>query len=150
MRERTRAREEHPEGEERRRSNGRARSSGVTLPPRRRSHHVAPRPPKRPRGRVARGFARLIGLLATAVLLAVGVTVVLMVTREDGGTEPPETFAAPNPTPAPKKKVATRPKAGDGPILAQVVISRALHDRGEGASRHQIATQPNTNTQGRI
>ena len=108
MREKTRAREEHPEGDERRRANGRSRRADEHRPPRRPAHYVAARPPKRPRGRVATGFVRVIGLLATAVLLAVGVTVVLMVTRE-GGTHPPETFAAPNPTPAPKKKV-TRPK----------------------------------------
>jgi hypothetical protein len=96
MREKTRAREEHPEGDEPPRANGHARRH----PP-----HAAPR---RTRGRVATGFARVVGLLATAALLAVGVTVVLMVTR-DTGTEPPDTFAAPNPTPAPKKK-ATRPK----------------------------------------
>ncbi len=104
MREKTRTREEHPEGDERRGANGRP-SNG---PPRRPAHYVAARPPKRPRGRIAKGFARLIGLLATAVLLAVGVTVVLMVTR-DHGSDPPETFAQPNPTPAPKK-TASKPK----------------------------------------
>jgi hypothetical protein len=108
MREKTRAREEHPEGDERRRANGRPRRADEHGPPRRPGHHVAPRPPKRPRGRIATGFVRLIGLLATAVLLAVGVTVVLMVTR-DNGTDPPETFAQPNPTPAPKKQ-APKPK----------------------------------------
>jgi hypothetical protein len=92
MREETEAREEHPEGDERPRA------------PRRPPHVTT----KRPRGRVATGFARVIGLLATAVLLAVGVSVVLMVTR-DNGTEPPDTFAAPNPTPAAKKQ-AVRPK----------------------------------------
>jgi hypothetical protein len=107
MREKTRAREEHPEGDERRRANGRPREDEHG-PPRRPAHYVAARPPKRPRGRVAKGFARLIGLLATGVLLAVGVTVVLMVTR-DNGTEPPETFAQANPTPAPKK-TASKPK----------------------------------------
>ena len=108
MREKTRAREEHPEGDEGRRANGRPRREDEHGPPRRPAHYVAARPPKRPRGRVAKGFARLIGLLATAVLLAVGVTVVLMVTR-DNGTEPPETFAQANPTPAPKKQ-ASKPK----------------------------------------
>ena len=108
MREKTRAREEHPEGDERRRANGRPRRDDEHGPPRRPAHYVAARPPKRPRGRIAKGFARLIGLLATAVLLAVGVTVVLMVTR-DNGTDPPETFAQPNPTPAPKKQAA-KPK----------------------------------------
>ncbi len=109
MREKTRAHEEHPEGDERRRANGRPHRSEEHGPPRRPAHYVAARPPKRPRGRIAKGFARLIGLLATAVLLAVGVSVVLMVTR-DNGTDPPETFAAPNPTPAPKKKESARPK----------------------------------------
>src|SRR4051812_49664339 len=93
MREKTRAGGGQPEGAERRR---------------RPAHHVTSRPPKRSRGRIATGFARVIGLLATAVLLAVGVTVVLMVTR-DGGTDPPETFAQPNPTTAPKRH-ASRPK----------------------------------------
>lgn len=110
MREKTRAREEHPEGEERRRTNGRPRRADEHWPPRRPSHYVALRSPKRPRGRIAKGFARLIGLLATAVLLAVGVSVVLMVTRDNGTADPPETFAAPNPTPAPKKKAPARPK----------------------------------------
>ena len=96
MREKTRAREEHPEGDERRRANGRPRRADEHGPPRRPAHYVAARPPKRPRGRIAKGFARLIGLLATAVLLAVGVTVVLMVTR-DNGTDPPETFAQAEP-----------------------------------------------------
>jgi hypothetical protein len=108
MREKTRAREEHPEGDERRRANGRPRREDEHGPPRRPAHHLSPRPPKRPRGRITTGFVRVIGLLATAVLLAVGVTVVLMVTR-DNGTETPETFAQPNPTPAPKKQ-ASKPK----------------------------------------
>ena len=93
MREKTRAREEHPEGDERRRTNGRPRRADEHGPPRRPAHYVA-------RGRRSaraaaspRASPALIGLLATAVLLAVGVTVVLMVTR-DNGTEPPETFAA--------------------------------------------------------
>jgi len=106
MREKATEREEHAVGDERRRTNGRPRRLDEQGPPRRPAHYVAARPPKRPRGRVAKGFARLVGLLATAVLLAVGVTVVLMVTR-DSGTEPPETFAAPNPTPAPAKKTKT-------------------------------------------
>src|SRR3954449_1168244 len=92
MREEPRAREEQPEGDERRR---------------RPAHHVTSRPPKRSRGRIATGFARVIGLLATAVLLAVGVTVVLMVTR-DNGSDPPETFAQPNPTPAATKQASRR------------------------------------------
>jgi LppP/LprE lipoprotein len=108
MREKTRAREEHPEGDERRRANGRPHHAEEHGPPRRPAHHVTARPPKRPRGRIATGFVRVIGLLATAVLLAVGVTVVLMVTR-DNGSDPPETFAQPNPTPAPKKQ-ASKPK----------------------------------------
>lgn len=106
----SREREEHPAGDERRRGNGVARRAEQHGPPRRPSHHPAARPPIHPRGRVARSFARLVGLLATAVLLAVGVSVVLMVTRDHGTTAPPETFAAPNPTAAPKK-VKARPKA---------------------------------------
>jgi hypothetical protein len=109
MREKTRAREEHPEGDERRRANGGPRRVDEHGPPRRPAHYAASRPSKRPRGRVAKGFVRVIGLLATAVLLAVGVAVVLMVTRDNGGTKPPETFAQANPTPAPKKK-ASKPK----------------------------------------
>jgi LppP/LprE lipoprotein len=106
MREKTTERE----GEERQRTNGRTRGADWQRPPRRPSHYVASRPPKRPRGRIAKSLMRLIGLLATAVLLAVGVSVVLMVTRDNGGTSTPETFAAPNPTPAPKKKAPVRPK----------------------------------------
>jgi LppP/LprE lipoprotein len=105
----SRDRDEHPAGEERLRGNGRPGRSDQHGPPRRPAHYAAARPSKRPRGRIAKSFMRLFGLLATAVLLAVGVTVVLMVTR-DNGTEPPETFAAPNPTPAPTKKVSSRPK----------------------------------------
>ena len=107
MRESAREREEHPGGEERRRANGRPRRADEHGPPRRPAHHAGAYPRKRPRGRLAKGFARLVGLLATAVLLAVGVTVVQMVTR-DNGTEPAETFAAPNPTPQSAKK-APRP-----------------------------------------
>ena len=101
MREKTREREEH--------TNGRSRGADGNGPPRRPAHYAALRPSKRPRGRVATGFARVIGLLATAVLLAVGVTVVLMVTRDSGSTDPPETFAQPNPTAAPKQQ-ARKPK----------------------------------------
>jgi hypothetical protein len=100
MREKTTAREE--------RANGRPRRADEHGPPRRPAHYASVRPSKRPRGRVAKGFARVVGLLATAVLLAVGVTVVLMVTR-DNGTDPPETFAQPNPTRAPKKQTV-KPK----------------------------------------
>ena len=88
MREKAREREEHPGSEERLRTNGRARRNDAHGPPRRPSNYVSHRPPKRPRGRIAKSFMRLLGLLATAVLLAVGVTVVLMVTR-DNGTDPP-------------------------------------------------------------
>jgi LppP/LprE lipoprotein len=108
MREQASDREEHPAGEERRGTNGRPRRIDSHGPPRRPSRYVAPRPPKRPRGRVAKSFARVVGLLATAVLLAVGVAVVLMVTR-DNPADPPQTFAAPNPTPAPAKKTPARP-----------------------------------------
>jgi hypothetical protein len=111
MREGWTAREEHPEGETRRRGGDRPRRADEHGPPRRPSRGVAPRPPRRPRGRVATGFARAIGFLATALLLAVGVNVVLMLTR-DGSTDPPETFAAPAATPRPaakKPKTSTRP-----------------------------------------
>src|SRR3954452_2338383 len=107
MREKTRAREEHPGGDEPRRANGGPRRSEEHGPPRRPAHYAAARPSRRPRGRVAKGFARVVGLLATAVLLAVGVTVVLMVTR-DNGRDPPETFAQPNPTPAATKQASRR------------------------------------------
>jgi hypothetical protein len=108
----SRTREEHDAAEERRRSNGRPRRADEHGPPRRPSQYAMQRPRKPPRGRIAKGFARLVGLLATAVLLAVGVAVVLMVTR-DQGAEPPETFAAPTATPKPaaKKKTRTRPRA---------------------------------------
>jgi hypothetical protein len=115
MREGSRTRKEHEPGDERRQSNGRPRRADEHGPPRRPARTVAAHSRKPPRGRIAKGFARLLGLLATAVLLAVGVTVVLMVTRDNPTTEPPETFAAPNPTPAPKKtKTPARPK---GPRL---------------------------------
>ena len=111
MREEATEREEHPSGEDRPRSNGRPRRADEHGPPRRPTHHAAARPGKRPRGRLAKGFARLVGLLAAAVLLAVGVSVVFMVTREHGAEspEPPETFAAPNPTPASTKRTTARP-----------------------------------------
>ena len=107
MREGTRARE----GETRSHDGGRPRRIDEHGPPRRPSRGVAPRPPKRPRGRVAKTFARVIGLLATALLLAVGVNVVLMLTRDDSAADPPETFAAPaaKPRPAKKPKTSTRP-----------------------------------------
>ena len=133
MREKAREREEHPDGEERLRTNGRPRRLDEHGPPRRPAHYVAARPPKRPRGRVAKSFMRLIGLLATAVLLAVGVTVVLMVTRENG-TEPAETFAAPNPTPAPSKKAKT-PARPEGRKLTPA--QRASRD----AAVKQLRTQ---------
>ena len=111
MREGSRAREEHPAGEDLRRSNGRPRRADEHGPPRRPSRGVTPRAPRRPRGRVATGLARAIGFLATALLLAVGVNVVLMLTRDDR-TDSPETFAAPAATPRPsaaKPKTSTRP-----------------------------------------
>ena len=134
MREGSREREQHPAGETRLRRGGRSRGPDEHGPPRRPSHHVTPRPPKRPRGRVAKAFARTTGFLATAVLLAVGVTVVLMLTR-DNGTDPPETFAAPaaTPRPAAKKKTPVRPL---GPKLTPA--QRASRDaaikqvRGQG------------------
>jgi hypothetical protein len=106
MRVRFGTQEEHPEAEERVRANGAPRRADEHGPPRRPSHYVAPRPRKPPRGRIAKGFARLVGLLATLVLLAVGVAVVLMVTRENE-SGPPERFAAANPTPKPSKKAKT-------------------------------------------
>lgn len=113
MREGSRERDEHPEGETRLRGGGRPRRADEHGPPRRPSRGVAPRPPMRPRGRVAKAFARVIGFLATALLLAVGVNVVLMLTRDGGGgADPPETFAAPAATPRPaakKPKTSTRP-----------------------------------------
>jgi hypothetical protein len=133
MREKAREREEHPGSEERLRTNGRARRNDAHGPPRRPSNYVSHRPPKRPRGRIAKSFMRLLGLLATAVLLAVGVTVVLMVTR-DNGTDPPETFAAPNPTPAPAKKAKT-PARPEGPKLTPA--QRASRD----AAVKQLRTQ---------
>jgi hypothetical protein len=56
-------------------------------------------------------IARAAGFLATAALLAVGVTVVLMLTRDDA-TEPADTFAAPAATPRPvaKAKPRARPR----------------------------------------
>jgi hypothetical protein len=132
MREQATEREEHPGGEERRRTNGRPRRIDEHGPPRRPAQYVAPRPPKRPRGRVATSVARVVGLLATAALLAVGVAAVLMVTRDSGSTATPETFAAPDPTPAPKK-TKTRPT---GPKLTPA--QRASRDaavkqlRGQG------------------
>jgi hypothetical protein len=100
-------REEHYATRERRPTNGR--------PPRRPVHYGSPRPRKPPPGRIRRQLIRLVGLAATGLLLAVGVTVFLMVTR-DNGTDPPETFAAADPTPAPTAapKKAKRPR---GPRL---------------------------------
>ena len=77
--------------------------------PRRPSRGMMPRPPKDKRGPIATGVARAIGVFATAVLLAVGVAVALLLTRENA-TEPPETFAAPAATPRPAaKKPPARP-----------------------------------------
>jgi hypothetical protein len=123
MREQTREREEH--------ANGRSRRADGQGPPRRPAHYAALRPSKRPRGRVATGFARVIGLLATAVLLAVGVTVVLMVTR-DNGTDPPETFAQPNPTAAPKKQAARTKKKELTPAQRASRDAAVKQLRGQG------------------
>src|SRR3954452_742442 len=131
MREKTRAREEQPEGDERRRANGGPRRSEEHGPPRRPAHYAAARPSRRPRGRVAKGFARLIGLLATAVLLAVGVTVVLMVTR-DSGTDPPERFAQAHPTPAPKKQPSKPKKPKLTPAQRASRDSAVKQIRGQG------------------
>ena len=103
MRDRTREREEHPGAEERHRGNGRPLRADGHGPPRRPSRGIAPRPRPRPRGRVRTTIARLLGLLATAVLLAVGVTVAMMVTK-DNPPKPPETFAAPSATPRPSAR----------------------------------------------
>src|SRR3954463_8751085 len=131
MREKTRAREEHPEGDERGGVNGGSRRSEEHGPPRRPPHYAAARPSQGPRGRVAKGFARVIGLLATAVLLAVGVTVVLMVTR-DSGTDPPETFAQANPTPAPKKQPSKPKKPKLTPAQRASRDSAVKQIRGQG------------------
>ncbi len=140
MREQASDREEHPAGEERRRTNGRPRRSDAHGPPRRPSRYVAPRPPKRPRGRIAKGAARVLGLLATAALLAVGVTAVLMVTRDDG-TEPPETFAAPNPTPAPAKLTHPRPKGQKLTPAQKASRDAAVKQlRGQGYEPVSLAT----------
>jgi hypothetical protein len=55
MREKTRAREEHPEGDERRGANG-APALDEHGPPRRPAHYAAARPSKRPRGRSRQGL----------------------------------------------------------------------------------------------
>jgi len=54
-------------------------------------------------------IARVLGLVATAVLLAVGVAVALMVTR-DTPPDRPETFAAPSATPRPSERERARPR----------------------------------------
>ena len=141
MREQARDREEHPSGEERRRTNGRPGRSDSHGPPRRPSRYVAPRPPKRPRGRVAKSLMRVLGLVATAVLLAVGVAVVLMVTDENPTTEPPQTFAAPNPTPAAKKKTPPRPQGQQLTPAQKASRTAAVKQlRGQGYEPVSLAT----------
>jgi hypothetical protein len=109
MRDRTREREEHASAEARRRGNGRTPRIDGHGPPRRPSRGYVPRPRPRPRGRVRTAIARVLGLVATGVLLAVGVAVALMVTR-DNPPDPPETFAAPSSTPRPSERARERPR----------------------------------------
>ena len=87
--------------------NGRARRPGEHGPPRRPSYVATHRPRKPSRGPVMTQLMRLIGLAATGLLLAVGVAVVVLVTR-DNGSDPPETFAAPSATPRPAAKAKKR------------------------------------------
>lgn len=91
--------------------NGSARRPGHHGPPRRTSYVATQRPRKPSRGPVMTQVMRLVGLAATGMLLAVGVAVLLMVTR-DGGTEPQETFAAPAATPTPAARKPERRPPG--------------------------------------
>lgn len=92
----------------------------LSKPPRsRRPSHRAPlraRPRKRaPRGRARTAVERILGILGTAALLAVGLAVALMVTQErhdsvaDLGTAP-AAAAKPAATPAPAAAKARRPQ----------------------------------------
>ena len=116
MRDGAKEREEHPEGETRRRGGARPRSDAGHGPPRRPARTVAPRrrpPPQRgARGKVARA----VGLIATLVLLGVGVAVVLTLTRE-GEPGAQETFAA-EPTATPKP--AAKDRKAKGPSRPQL------------------------------
>ena len=113
MQDGTEEREELPAGETRRRDGARARHDAGQRPPRRPSGTVAPRRrPPPPRG-VRGGIARVIGLVATLVLLGVGVAVVLTLTRDSGNTTQQETFAptaTPTPTPAAKRSRPRPPR----------------------------------------
>ena len=108
MRDRTREREEHASAEGRRRAGNRELRNDGHGPPRRPAHGVAPHP--RPRGRVRTTIARVVGRVATLVLLAVGVAVLKLVTK-DNPPKPPETFAAPTPPRQTARDKRARPHA---------------------------------------
>jgi LppP/LprE lipoprotein len=115
--------------------NGRARRPGQHGPPPRRPSYVATHRPRKPsRGPVMTQLMRLIGLTATGMLLAVGVAVVLMVTR-DNGTDPPETFAAPAATPKPAAKKPDKRARPRGPRLTNA--QRASRDAAVTQLRSQ-------------
>ncbi len=118
MRDGAKEREEHPEGEARRRGGGApARPDGGHGPPRRPARTVAPRRRPPPRGGVRGTIARAIGLAATLVLLGVGVAVVLTLTRGNGASSEQESFA---PTATPTATAAAKDRKARGPRRPQL------------------------------
>jgi hypothetical protein len=130
MKDGAKEREERPAGQGRRRGGPAARPGSGHGPPRRPSRPVAPRPA--PAGG---NVARALGLAATVLLLAVGVTVLMMVTRDGGGEEAPERFAgAPAATPkaSARARRAARPR---GPRLTNA--QRASREAAVAQLRRQ-------------
>ena len=110
MQDGTEEREEHPAGEARRRGGGRTHPGAGHGPPRRPARTVPPRRRPPPTGGASGTTARAIGLVATLVLLGVGVAVLLTLTR-DGSESARDTFAAtPTATPTPAARKAQRPR----------------------------------------
>jgi hypothetical protein len=111
----TKAGEERPGGEVRRRGGARPRPEAGHGPPRRPARPVpARRRPPPPRG-VRGGVARVIGLVATLVLLGVGVAIAVTVTRNHA-SKAQETFA-PTATPTAKPSAKHRSKRRRAPQL---------------------------------
>jgi hypothetical protein len=128
----TKAGEERPAGEVRRRGGARPRPDAGHGPPRRPARTVSPRRRPPPPGGLRGGIARVIGLAATLVLLGVGVAVVLTLTRDNAPAKP-ESFA---PTPAAKATPARKRRSG--PRAPQLTTAqRASRDAAVEQMRRQ-------------
>src|SRR4051812_28585919 len=122
----TKAREQRADPDGRRRGGARARPGAGHGPPRRPARPVARRRRRRaPEGTPRGGVARALGLAATVLLLAVGVTAVTMVTRGEKST--------------PKRSAATPTAAATAAVRARTRRPRLTN--AQRASRDAAVAQ---------